>query len=352
LKRGVTVVLGLALVLSFAPPAMAYGTAPEATWQADGTVRAVLQVGTTTYIGGAFTSLFDQGGDVVARNHLAALDADGVPTAWDPGANRTVSALATDGSLLYVGGSFTRTGGHAQANAAAYNLSDGSFSTAWRPHPRNGKVSALAVTDGLVYLGGAFTSIGDVPRSYLAAVTSDTGQLTGFAPTLDAPVLGVAASATQVVAVGKFAAHVASFGVDGSDEGWDPLPINCLSVAIDATNAYLACAGKGGHAFAYSLTSGSSVWGESTNGDVQAAEVGSDGLVYLGGHFSTVLRETREFLAVFSPDGRLQDYSLSFTPVKFGGIWSIDATPTGLFLGGAFTSIQGQTQRRYGVMPA
>ena len=62
--------------------------------------------GPTVYAGGYFTNI---GGR--AQGYLAALGAAGTALPWDPAANSTCVALATDGSTLYVGGGFGRVAG-------------------------------------------------------------------------------------------------------------------------------------------------------------------------------------------------------------------------------------------------
>ena len=52
---------------------------------------------------------------LVAALHIAALDAtSGTPTAWNPGANATVSELLATSGGLAVGGAFSALGGTSQ----------------------------------------------------------------------------------------------------------------------------------------------------------------------------------------------------------------------------------------------
>ena len=53
----------------------------------------------TVYAGGKFTSIGGQ-----PRNYIAALDATGAATNWNPNANAEVNALALGGSTVYAGG--------------------------------------------------------------------------------------------------------------------------------------------------------------------------------------------------------------------------------------------------------
>jgi hypothetical protein len=56
--------------------------------------------------GGSFTSIAGQ-----TRRGIAALDAGGLATAWNPNADIIVYALALSGSSIYAGGSFSSVGG-------------------------------------------------------------------------------------------------------------------------------------------------------------------------------------------------------------------------------------------------
>lgn len=65
---------------------------------------------------GAFSTI---GGQPRAR--LAALDATtGLATAWDPGSNNPVLALAVSGSTVYAGGAFTTIGGKVRQGLAVF----------------------------------------------------------------------------------------------------------------------------------------------------------------------------------------------------------------------------------------
>ena len=57
------------------------------------------------------------------RKHIAALDAGGIATAWNPGASCPVYALAVSGSTIFVGGGFTTIGGADRNRLAALEQS-------------------------------------------------------------------------------------------------------------------------------------------------------------------------------------------------------------------------------------
>jgi uncharacterized delta-60 repeat protein len=72
-----------------------------------------------------------------------------------------------------------------------------------------------------------------------------------------------------------------------------------------------------------------------TNGTVRALAVQADGRVLLGGHFTTVQGQNRNYLARVGPTGTLD---LSFNPNPTGPVYAIVAQPDGkIVIGGAFT---------------
>src|SRR6185503_9090410 len=89
------------------------------------------------FVGGSFTHVRGQ-----PRSNLAHLDADGVLTAWNPGANLPVRAMAVIGRTVYVGGDFTSIGGQERNRIAAIDAVDATV-TAWNPIA-NSSVHALA----------------------------------------------------------------------------------------------------------------------------------------------------------------------------------------------------------------
>ena len=145
-------------------------------------VYALAVSGSTVYAGGYFTAI---GGHV--RNNLAALDASGNATSWDPNASGTVCALAVSGSTVYAGGYFTTIGGQTRKNIAALDASSG-LATGWDASVSGTSypsVLALAVSGPTVYAGGSFTSIGGQPRPFFARFSLDTTSgppITSLAP--------------------------------------------------------------------------------------------------------------------------------------------------------------------------
>ncbi len=272
------------------------------TYQANGRVAAILPVGNTLYLAGSFTSLRPYGDPAgtgeVARSYLAAVDRDtGQLLPWNPGANKEAYSLAAspDGSVIYVGGLFTKVAGAERDKAAAVTASTGTL-TSWAPAADN-KVLAIAVTSTRVYLGGTFTEVDGVPRASLAAVDTGAGTLdAAWHPAADDRVMALHTSTDgqTVYAGGDFVSingdasqkHFASLAAStGALQPWafhPGYPIEAIT--ISGSSLYAGGDGAGGHVAAYTLPSGSRVWDDQTDGGVQAVNLIGDTL-YVGGHF-------------------------------------------------------------------
>ncbi len=165
---------------------------------------SALAVGeTTVYAAGEFETIGGQ-----PRNGLAALNATtGGVTSWNPNPDRRVYTLAVAGSTVYAGGVFSSIGGQARANLAALDATTGA-ATAWDPAPIDswfgGSVSALAVNGTTVYVGGNFEAVGGVFRNNLAAINANTGFVPSWNPNANDRVSALLVDGSAVYAGGYF----------------------------------------------------------------------------------------------------------------------------------------------------
>lgn len=359
------VLAGVCALACAAPASGAtFGAKPFPTWETNGRVLAIAVAGNTVYIGGSFTQVDDRNGHVLARAHLAAINAQtGAATAWNPGASATVRALAVGSTgTVYAGGDFTSVGGLSRHHLAA--ITAAGAVAAWHPSA-GGSVYALAMGPGIIYVGGEFSTLDGSVRTRLGALSTTNGGLTTWKPSADGTVeaLVTVLAGSEVVVGGLFThvnsaphPHLAELSpATGAARKWASAPIWPVEgLTHDSSQLYAAGAGSGGHLAAYSLTTGHVNWTVQTDGNLQAAAVvGSE--VVGGGHFANVctlgtvcqnpiVRD--HVLAVSAATGALD---MSWHPAANSplGVFAVRAAGGRLYLGGDFTRIAGVAQGHF-----
>ncbi|MGA2243117.1 MAG: hypothetical protein ABSH11_13915 [Verrucomicrobiota bacterium] len=124
---------------------------------------AAFAIGTTAsdvYVGGSFTNAYDSPSVGYTVNRIARWNSS---TGWWPlgtGVNGTVSAICVQGSLVYVGGSFTTAGGNTANRIAVWDGANWSSLGTGSANGLGGTVSAILVDGTNVYVGGSFTTAG------------------------------------------------------------------------------------------------------------------------------------------------------------------------------------------------
>ena len=143
------VALGLSMVVAAVPTvasaSIALGTVVSANPAnftpnvASGAVYKFTQVGGTMYAGGAFSSVSTPAGvspgGTFARSNIVAFNAStGVVSSFAPSVNGEVWALASNGTSLWIGGTFTSVNGVARRGEAPVAASGASHFDAERCH--------------------------------------------------------------------------------------------------------------------------------------------------------------------------------------------------------------------------
>ena len=197
--------------------------------------------GSTLYIGGRFTQI-----DGVTRNKLASLTTDGVLNDWDPdisgiGASASVSSILVVDSTVYVGGNFNSVGGNARSNLAAIDANG--LVTDWQP-AADDIVHVLHRFGDNIIIGGKFTSLDATPRNAVAMIDLN-GVLVDWNPDLyssaAAEVYDIASSTDIIYLAGKFTVigsrqYIAAFNLDGSLNEWwanTDKPVNAIELVGD-----------------------------------------------------------------------------------------------------------------------
>lgn len=285
-----------------------------------GTVRAVAHAANFSQAGSriAFGSdyLLLAGGG--ARANLAAIDlATKQLLPWNPGVTGWVTALALDGTRLYVGGEFTLIAGQARTRLAALDGGTGAL-LPWAPGAPDLRVEGLAAADGKVYACGGFTQVTGVARGHAAAFDAASGALTAWNPNVDNWVNSVALWAGRVFLGGTFTTvggqPRANFAAVDSVAG------TVLPWIADANNV-VECVAWGGSGRVYiggwftsiggaprnrlacfdTTTATITSWNPDMNAPVQCLAP-SGGLVYAGGPFTTVGGVPVQGVAVLNPN--------------------------------------------------
>ncbi len=321
-------------------------------------LNALAVSGSTVYAAGEFTLI-----GATARSMLASVDTTtGNVTAWDPtisgAGNVQVNTLVNVGSTLYVGGLFSSAGGSSRSNLAAIHTTTGA-ATSWQPDPSS-DVYALAVNGTTLYVGGNFTTLSSTTRNYIAAFDTATGNLTSWNPNASNRVKGMAIAAGNVYAFGSFttigggsrnglASIDSSTGVATS---WDPNPNNIV-FSIFASGGIVYVGGQfstiGGasrnNLAAIDATTGSATsWDPSPDGGVYSFAINGSAL-YIGGDFGHVGGPVRQKLAsVDITTAAVNSWNPSSTGLGSATVYTIIVDSSLVYAAGSYANM-GNTGR-------
>jgi hypothetical protein len=217
---GLTAAILLVAAAAFGQPLP--NTVPNDSWGPSGDVYAVAREGDTLYVGGSFRYVgpgtgplavfaidgadpaaiaqdwhgsvdrlltMPDGGWVVAGvlygpdanfRRLARIDPQGrLDSDWHVDVIGTVEALATDGSRVFLGGTFFELNGATRTGLAAVDVATGAV-LGWNPVLADAalpRVEALAVHQSSLFVGGTFTSVNGTSRVSFAALDTATAAL-------------------------------------------------------------------------------------------------------------------------------------------------------------------------------
>jgi hypothetical protein len=277
----------------------------------NGPVRTLSTDGTSIFVGGSFSTI-----NGVSRANLAAVDpySGAVRSGFSANANSNVYATTYAGGRLFVAGSFSWIRGVSRGRVAALNRTTGAVDANFNP-AANGTVQGLAATSNgsKVFIGGAFTNVKGTSRTWLAAVSGTTGAITS--PTFR----------------------------DVSGRGLD------LQVAPGDTRLAVAAGDAGNQGAWYDLGSGAKIWRQRCGGDAQAvAVVGST--MFTGFHEECEGDHSIRLVANTASNGaRLTSFKPSFD--RFWGVRDLAGDSRGLVVAGDFTRVAGIPLQGIAIFP-
>jgi hypothetical protein len=179
LRQGIvaTALAAVALGLGASPSSATTSNTPAPGWYPNAPVHAMTTDGTWVYLGGTFTTLTSSiTGATTPAAGLARISlSTGQPdTAWTPSVDGDVRSMAVDptSSTLYLGGDFTHVDGAARTRLGAVATTGAGAVQSWAP-AADKEVRAVNVVDAqTILVAGSFTHIGTSQRQHVALVSN------------------------------------------------------------------------------------------------------------------------------------------------------------------------------------
>jgi hypothetical protein len=374
---------------------------------ASGAVYKFVQLGGLMYAGGTFSSVstapgVSPGGTFTRHNLVAFNPTTGVIAAFAPNVAGEVWALATDGTSLYVGGSFTSVNGVARRGLAKLNPATGAVDTAFNAGFASGRVTDAAVVGGRLLVAGTFP--GKLRALNLASGANTgyvnvgiSGTVAGNAGPTEVYRFAVNPAGTRLVGVGNFTtvggqtrwrAFMLTLGATATVNPWwypplqnmcaaDSLPDYMRDVDFSPDGSWFAVVATGfvpqAGGVGRDLCDATArfetgvanptrpTWINYTGGDTLHSVAATDAAVYVQGHQRWLDNPqgrnsagpgavSRPGIGAIDPTSGL---ALPWNPTKDRGVGGKDlyVTSQGLWVGSDTTHIGGETHARIALMP-
>ncbi len=275
-------------------------------------------------VGGAFTELNDQPRSYIGRlNPNGTLDSD-----FKPGASTLVDVLLEqDDHKILVGGRFSTLDGQPRSKIGRLNP-DGTLDEGFNPGA-GGSVYTLAVqNDNKILVGGQFTQLGGQARNYIGRLNPDGTLDPDFNPGANYKVSTLVVQADGKILVGggfdelggQTRNNIGRLNPDGSlDIGFNPGANGSVEQIVVQPDGKILVAGyftELGGAPRYRIARLNSdgtldasfnpgvdgVWAYTS---VRTLGLQSDGKIMIGGDFTELGGELRNFIGWLNPDGTL-----------------------------------------------
>jgi hypothetical protein len=213
----------------------------------DSYARASTEIGTTVYVGGTFSQVFEPlSGNNYARPDLYAYDeTTKLVTSFAPSFNGQVWGLAhsPDGRYLYAAGNFSTVNGLARKGLVQFDLTTGAV-TAFNAH-LDGQGRTVDYVGTHLIVGGAFAHVNGVSRVALASLDPTTGALqssylnAGLSGTVSSTAGATSVLHSAVNPAGTQMAFAGNFTSAGGATHWRTflLDLGATSATVSAWNA-------------------------------------------------------------------------------------------------------------------
>lgn len=280
------------------------------TFVTNGFVTATASDGATVYLGGKF--------DYVGQRSGTAVLVSATTGAWNKsvvaGSVGRINAIVDDGRGGYFVGGDIRAAGSTRLRGLAHIKADGTWDSTFAPIFNN-PVYALAHDATTLYVGGAFRNVNGVVRIGFAAFDLATGELTTLVRNTGS-IYAMAIDGSMLFVGGSFG------GIDGQ-------PRNNLA-RLDLPSATV------------------SAWNPGANSDVNTL-LATGSTVYVGGKFTALGTRARNSVgAIDANTGAVR----GFDPNVTGAVHAFARQNGKLYLGGFVSSIGGQPRSLVGAVDA
>ncbi len=230
--------------------------------------------------------------------------------------NGQVSAQTLRGNTLYIGGSFSFVGPVTGAGVPVDPITG--LATPGFPRVNGTVMAALSDGAGGWYIGGLFTTVGTATRSNLAHVLADLS-VAAWNPGTNSTVRALALRGSLLYIGGDFT----TIGVTARNRVG----------AVDANTGALAS------------------WNPNANSSVRTFAVGGSSL-YVGGQFTTIGGQARNRIAALNFTTGTADPSFNPNANSVVMTLLLDAPNNLLYMGGQFTTVDGQSRNRLAAVNA
>lgn len=271
------------------------------------------------YVGGAFNSI---GG--LPRDHIAKISPDGsgaVDVDWNPGVNGVVQAMIPrNAGKLFIGGAFSTVGGTERHSLVEVDVASGLAGTALDA-TLPGKAFAVAVQDdGGAIVGGRFFAAGGERRDSILRLLPDGTLDPAWKPEV-----------TQDFDVGY--RQVATLAIDANDDVYIGGSFETIDDQPRASLAKLAGHGNGAL---------DAAWAPAADGYVDVIVLDGKGSLFAGGMFTTMDGQPRAYLAKLDAAGS-GTLDAAWDPQPDYIVYDIAIDAAGaMYIGGDFSSVGGQ----------